>query len=415
MNPDKRLFGLILLLIATLASGSNDIWGTLFKEKLREAALGDSNAQYEVGTLYQNGRGTGASRDQAIEWYRKAAGQDNQKAISRLELMKANESRFSRDSRRAEKGDPESQYSLGNMYTKGVGTPIDQEQARHWYEKAANQGNVKAGYKLGLMYYEGTGVRKNSKTAFKWFTIAAEKGNIAAQYYLGKLYAAGSGVRRNYTSSLEWYTRAVDGGFNQARGEMNDVAEKLKAQKQAPAPVKRTAVSRKKPAASGTTRNKPARRTSKTARNTSVMEDLMLATWNRNSRPVSYLPSVTSNCRTADMKIICYSDDLTRETGANSIRYRTKSIISGFSADGSFNVLYRNLVINATRSETRVSSESGAGYDDEGPDKGYSVKTGWGKEHILECTLKDSNTIACLKNKSYAFEVISQQKLAAGQ
>ena len=419
----KTAFGLILMLATTSTLAGNDIWQTLFKEKLREASQGNSNAQYDVGTMYQNGRGTRADRNKAIEWYQKAAAQNYEKATSRLELLQSNEERFYKERARAEKGDVESQYNLGNMYTKGVGVNIDPSQANAWYEKAASQGHVKAEYKLGLIYYEGNGVNRNNKTAFKWFKSAAENGYPGAQYYLGKMYGLGQGVRKNYNTSLEWYSKAVDGGFNQARGEMIDVAEKLKIEQTAASAARSEKVVLKEPAvAPAAPRKKVARKKpaapppAKTPDEPSfTMEDLMLASWQRDDEHVAYLPSAINNCRTEDKKIICYSDDQTRTSAGSTIKFKTKAIINSPWPDGSFNVTYRNLVIDSAQTDVGDSGkDEGVGSLDDSIESTHKVKTGWGKEHKLECRIKNITTVSCLKNKTHAFTLTSPQALAAG-
>ena len=49
----------------------------------------------------------------------------------------------------AEKGDPKSQYFLGEMHEYGLGTPPNLDEAFKWYIKAAEQGNPLAKRKLG--------------------------------------------------------------------------------------------------------------------------------------------------------------------------------------------------------------------------------------------------------------------------
>lgn len=402
----RKLFVILLsLLAATTVAAGNDIWQALFKEKLMEATQGSSNAQYDVGAMYQNGRGVQASRDRAIEWYEKAAAQNNVEAISRLKLMQDNRERFKKELAQAGKGSIESQYNLGNMFTRGIGIDINLTEAREWYRKAADQGHEKAEYQLGLIFHEGRGVRKDAVAAYKWFKKSAEKAHPPAQYYLGKLYAAGEGVKRNYTTALEWYNRAVDGGFDQARGEMIDVAEKLKASPQADTttPLQPATVE-----AIGKTGSKKRGE----SRRLAFMETLMLATWQRDDAPSSFLPSAVNNCRTEERKIICYSDDQTRTTPGNRIKYKTKSIISGFSGNGSFEVVYRNLVLDAEHLAPSEVPEAIGSSDEETGDKGYKIKTGWGKEHRLACRLKNNTTISCLKDKTHRIELVSPHKVA---
>jgi TPR repeat protein len=413
---------LILLFIASVAMGGNDIWQTLFKEKLQEARQGNSNAQFDVASMYQNGRGVKPDLNKAIKWYKKSAEQDNTQAVSRLKLLEANKERFKRILTKADTGNAESQYKLGKMYTEGVGISIDYTRATKAFESAAQQGYAKAEYNLGLNYYEGTGVKRNRKTAYKWFKAAAEQGDPAAQYYLGKMYASGSGVKQNYTTSLEWFGKAVDGGFNQARGEMIDVSEKMKvkkAKKASPAPKKKVAVKKKPVAKASESKPKKAAEKTDAPEDTPefAIEDLMVAAWNRNNKPVAYLPSSINNCRTEEKNIVCYSDNQTRESGSNNIKFKTKSVMEDFSKDGSFRVTYRNLVIDSIPIVTAEASpdDDEVGSEDDSAASAYKVKPGWGKEHTLHCQLKDSGTVSCLKNNTHAFTLISPHTLASGK
>ena len=423
---------LTLLLFSTVATAGNDIWQSLFNEKLQEARQGNSNAQFDVASMYQNGRGVSPDLSKAIEWYEKSAAQNNQKAVSRLKILEANEARFKKALALADKGDAESQYKLGKMYTEGAGVSIDHDKANTAFEIAAKQGYAKAEYKLGLNYYEGTGVNRSRRTAYKWFKAAAEQNHPASQYYLGKMYASGSGVRQNYTTSLEWFTRAVDGGFNQARGEMIDVSEKMnmeKSEKSKPAAVNIAVIENKKPVVARINKPRPKKARTRKASTETVkieepektpefsIEDLMVAAWNRDNKPVAYLPSAINNCRTEENNIVCYSDSQTRKSGNNIIKFKTKSVMKGFSKDGSFKVTYRNLVVDSDSVASIDTSEDDeeVGSDDDSAASSYKVKAGWGKEHALECQLKDSGTVSCLKNKTHTFILVSPHTLASGK
>ena len=398
--------GLILLFTTATAMSGNDVWQTLFKEKLQEAHQGNSNAQFDIGSMYKNGRGVSPDRNKAIEWYKKAAAQDNKKAVTRLKLLQANEERFRKELANVKNGNKESQYKLGNMYTEGVGTNIDLAKAAEAYDQSAHQGYVKAEYKLGLVYYEGTGVKSNKRTAYKWFKQAADKDYPAAQYYLGKMYASGKGVKRNYARSLEWYTKAVDGGFNQARSEMIDISGKMKDLKQtSPARVIDTAT--RKPVT--------AARKTVSGNKTYGIEDLMVAAWSRDGEPVAYLPSAINNCRTEGGKIACYSDNQTRKTADSTIKFKTKSIMRNFSNDGSFSVTYRNLVIESSKIDAVEDTEEADEIGGEDVNTAaYTIKTGWGREHFLECQIKDSGTVSCQKDKTHSFLLDSPQTVATG-
>ena len=68
----------------------------------------------------------------------------------------------------AELGDAEAQYNIGVMYDEGAGRPQDLAAAAGWYHKAAQQGFVDAQTNLGMMYYHGQGVSRDPDEAAKW-------------------------------------------------------------------------------------------------------------------------------------------------------------------------------------------------------------------------------------------------------
>jgi len=68
----------------------------------------------------------------------------------------------------AEQGDAQAQYNLGVMYDNGKGIPQDYIKAVQWYTEAAKQGDAGAQLFLGVMYYSGKGVPQDYKEAIKW-------------------------------------------------------------------------------------------------------------------------------------------------------------------------------------------------------------------------------------------------------
>ena len=56
---------------------------------------------------------------------------------------------------RANAGDANAQYNLGNAYFNGRGVPLDTVEAVSWYRKAADQGLADAQFYLGVAYYYG--------------------------------------------------------------------------------------------------------------------------------------------------------------------------------------------------------------------------------------------------------------------
>ena len=72
-------------------------------------------------------------------------------------------------------GHDEAQYSLGVLYSGGLGVPQDHVQAANWFRMAADRDLPAAQMKLGELYQEGKGVPKDSQEAYFWFTLATAK------------------------------------------------------------------------------------------------------------------------------------------------------------------------------------------------------------------------------------------------
>ena len=61
----------------------------------------------------------------------------------------------------AKQGNPSAQYNLGVLYNHGRGVKKDYTLARKWYERAAAQKDANALYSLGVLYHLGQGVSQD--------------------------------------------------------------------------------------------------------------------------------------------------------------------------------------------------------------------------------------------------------------
>ncbi|NCF81154.1 MAG: sel1 repeat family protein [Proteobacteria bacterium] len=112
----------------------------------------------------------------------------------------------------ADQGQATAQYDLGVMYEYGRGVPQDDAAAVTWYRKAAMQGVDAAQYRLAVMYENGWGVPKNNVEAVVWYRSAAEQGHALAQHDLAFMYVAGKGVPQDYVRAYMWLDIAVSLG-----------------------------------------------------------------------------------------------------------------------------------------------------------------------------------------------------------
>jgi len=120
----------------------------------------------------------------------------------------------------AEQGNASAQYNLGWMYDNGKGVQENGVEAAKWYRKSAEQGNASAQYNLGLMYENGQGVQEDDAEAVRWYRKAAEQGHAAAQYNLGGMYASGEGLQENKVEAVRWYRKAAEQGDADAIGNL---------------------------------------------------------------------------------------------------------------------------------------------------------------------------------------------------
>ena len=80
----------------------------------------------------------------------------------------------------AEKGLPFAQFNLGVLYDQGKGVPQDNALAMQWYRKAAEQGLPQAQINLGIMYEQGQGVKPDYAQAYFWYALADTQGDSQA-------------------------------------------------------------------------------------------------------------------------------------------------------------------------------------------------------------------------------------------
>lgn len=82
---------------------------------------------------------------------------------------------FNQVQRSANQGDSDAQFKLAVMYNDGTGVPQNYTKAAEWYTKAANQGDSDAQFNLGVIYGKGQGVRQDYAKAAEWYQKAANQ------------------------------------------------------------------------------------------------------------------------------------------------------------------------------------------------------------------------------------------------
>lgn len=166
--------------------------------------------------------------------------------------------------RKAESGDANAQYNLGEYYYKNAAQFNDRTLAFRWYSKAAKQGHSDAQFELAKLYYLGletkekkkdsdtygeyetiTVVPQNSRLALNFYRKAAEQGHPDAQYQLSEFYFNGlemteeiKGERSseydigktvtlvpvNYMTAYKWCLLAKKNGYDKEQAAQQQAA-----------------------------------------------------------------------------------------------------------------------------------------------------------------------------------------------
>jgi TPR repeat protein len=87
----------------------------------------------------------------------------------------------------ADKGNADGQFNLGRMYNRGKGVNQDDAEAVRLYSLAAAQGHADAQYMLGLRFEHGQGVTKNENEAVRLYRLAAAQGHKLAPGHAERL------------------------------------------------------------------------------------------------------------------------------------------------------------------------------------------------------------------------------------
>jgi TPR repeat protein len=138
----------------------------------------------------------------------------------------------------ADAGDAAAAFNLGWLYDSGKGVPHDASEAAMWYGWAAKKGYPVAQYYFGLMLADGDGIQQDRAEAARWFRRSANQGNRGAQYALGVMYRDGIAVESDAVEAYGWFMLATVPNprpsndrdeFNpeEARRALNDLASRL--------------------------------------------------------------------------------------------------------------------------------------------------------------------------------------------
>lgn len=193
----------------------------------KSAALGDAFAMLVLGIRHEWGLGVAADKKKALDWYQRAAKNENTQAMINIALLyqsgakdiakNPTEARKWLDLA-AEKGDNNALARIGDLFEQDK----NYGEARTWYQKALDAGGGYGAMGLGQLAYAGRGEPRNYERALSMWEKGAEMGNLESVFALGVLHEHGQGVPRDYGKAREYFESAATDG---APGAFTALAE----------------------------------------------------------------------------------------------------------------------------------------------------------------------------------------------
>ncbi|MBW8754760.1 MAG: SPOR domain-containing protein [Sphingomonadales bacterium] len=114
---------------------------------------------------------------------------------------------------RAQAGDAEAQFQMGEAYRAGKGVAADQEAAIMWYRRATAQGHVRASEELGFALF----AHGDRHEAMPYIEKAAARGEARAFYLLGTAHFNGDYTSRDWPLAYAQTERAAAAGLPAAQ------------------------------------------------------------------------------------------------------------------------------------------------------------------------------------------------------
>ena len=185
---------------------------------IEESNEADPVALYIIGCYYYYGFHVKRYVSTAIEYLRKSADLGYSEAQFLLgsiyeqlsdDVPKYKET-FDNYSKAAMQGHAYAQYGLALMYIVGEAVKKDFIEAKKWLEAAVKQNHYIAAYTLGMLYYEGELGKVSYDKAFDLFLQSADQGYKDGQYYVGIMYKNGQGVEKDLTEAITYLTLAAN-------------------------------------------------------------------------------------------------------------------------------------------------------------------------------------------------------------
>jgi hypothetical protein len=195
LRPDNSLFPsgsyrVLLLVGEAVASADFLLRDPTEPELLAKAREGIAEGQFGLYAYLEMGKLQQVTEREALDWLQKAAHQGMSIAQYQWGLV---------------------------LFEGRHGVAEDKVAAMDWFRRAALQQNADAAHYLARGYREGLGVPRSLVETLAWTRRAAKLGKPESQYNLGLHYLLGQGVSQDSKRALDWFRQSADAGYEPAR------------------------------------------------------------------------------------------------------------------------------------------------------------------------------------------------------
>lgn len=189
-------------LLKTKGNGVEQNWQKAVEMLQSASDKGNVDALWELGSMYEFADHIAQNESKAIELYRKSAEAGSpigmymlahcyQHGIAIEENLTVSDSLYTQAFNALMRLAPEEDiYVLnfvGSAYYWGDGVAVDRKKAFEYYLISARKGNPETQYKIGNCYETGQGTDKDAEQALYWYRESAAQGYAAAIDALARL------------------------------------------------------------------------------------------------------------------------------------------------------------------------------------------------------------------------------------
>jgi TPR repeat protein len=143
----------------------------LTKRKAQKARKNDGETLFNIGCDYYNNK---KDYSKAFPWFYKAALENHSNA----------------------------QNNIGKMYQHGQGVSQYYKLAMEWYQEEVTKGNVNAQNNIDFLYENNYGITKDIGIAIKWYTKAADNNSEEANKPLERLNKQRNHAKEEHKGSI---------------------------------------------------------------------------------------------------------------------------------------------------------------------------------------------------------------------